>query len=254
MEAPATLLHRTKRLAKRFLSPSLLGWLDYYRFPEHAASWGGPFNGQHFRQTIFKELLGAVRFDLIVETGTFRGTTTEYLASVSNLPVLTVEADKRQHGFARARLRRFANITTANEDSRVFLTRLLEGNRISGQTPFFYLDAHWGQDLPLFEELKTIFDRCPRALVMVDDFQVPDDELYRYDDYGEGKALTESYIAPLVKGLGLVQFFPAARAAEETGMRRGCIILVRKDSAHVKSLGTLSSVRRWDSAEKVDTA
>lgn len=248
MDVPATLLLQTKRLAKRLLSPSLLGRLDYYRFPELAASWGGPFNGQHFRQAIFKELLRAVRFDLIVETGTYRGTTTEYLASVSNMPVFTVEANKRLYGFARARLRRFSNITISNEHSRRFLTRLLEGNVISGKTPFFYLDAHWNQDLPLFDELKAIFEGCPRALVMVDDFQVPDDELYQYDDYGEGKALTESYIAPLVKGLGLVQFFPAARATEETGMRRGCIILVRKESAHVTSLGKVSSLRRWDSA------
>jgi hypothetical protein len=251
METKDTLLVWIKRLARQVVSPSLLGRLDYYRFPKFAASWGGPFNGQHFRQVIFNEMLLAVRFDLIVETGTYRGTTTEYMASVSNLPVLTVEADQRAFGFARTRLRRFTNITMTNEDSRPFLTRLLEGDTLSGKTPFFYLDAHWGQDLPLFDELKTIFVRCPGALIMIDDFQVPDDDLYQYDDYGAGKALTQSYIAPLVEDFGLVQFFPAARGADETGMRRGCIILVRKDSAHIEPLETVSSVRRWESPARV---
>jgi hypothetical protein len=246
MEAPPTLISRAKQMARRMISPSILGWLDYYRFPKFAESWGGPFNGQRFRQQIFNDLLGAVRFDLVVETGTYRGTTTEYMATVSRSPVLTVEADARAYGFSRARLGRFSNITGTNEDSRVFLNRLLDGKELSRRTPFFYLDAHWDADLPLFEELKAIFEKCPVALVMVDDFRVPGDEQYQYDDYGEGKALTDSYIAPLVESLELVQYYPAARAAEETGMRRGCVVLVRKDSGHVESLATVSSIRRWE--------
>src|SRR5579862_7023560 len=62
-----------KRIGRQILSPSLLGYLDYYRFPKLAASWGGPFNGQRARQEIFNALLRAIPFDLIVETGTYRG-------------------------------------------------------------------------------------------------------------------------------------------------------------------------------------
>lgn len=236
------------RLARQILSPAFLGRLDYYRFPEQAASWGGPFNGQQFRQRMFQELLKTVRFDMIVETGTFRGTTTEYLASVSKLPVLTVEADARCYGFARTRLRKLSNVSQANDDSRAFLAHILDGDAVATKTAFFYLDAHWGQDLPLFDELKAIFTRCPRAVVMIDDFQVPGDDLYQYDDYGDGKALTPEYIAPLVARLGLVQFFPAAGGAEETGMRRGSIILVREDSPDAPRLTNVSLFRRWESA------
>ena len=39
--------------------------------------WGGPLNGQAGRRALFKQLLTAIGFDAIVETGTFRGITTQ---------------------------------------------------------------------------------------------------------------------------------------------------------------------------------
>ena len=58
---------------------------------------------------------------------------------------------------------------------------------------FFYLDAHWNEDLPLAEELDTIFCRSSNPVVMIEDFQVPDDPDYGYDDYGPRKSLNPEY-------------------------------------------------------------
>ena len=100
---------------------------------------------------------------------------------------------------------------------------------VTGSTLFFYLDAHWNADLPLAEELEIVFARCPAAVVMVDDFQVPDDPGYGYDDYGPGKTLTPDYIAPMVASHDLAAFYPATPATEESGERRGCVVLARDD-------------------------
>jgi hypothetical protein len=69
---------------------------------------------------------------------------------------------------------------------------------------------------------------------MIDDFQVPFDPGYGYDDYGPGKALTFEYIAPAIAENGLCALYPATPSGEEDGMRRGCIIL-GKEEAHGRS-------------------
>jgi hypothetical protein len=51
--------------------------------------------------------------------------------------------------------------------------------RLRDSPLFFYLDAHWNEDLPLAEEIDLIFSRSPCAVVMIDDFEVPGDPGFR---------------------------------------------------------------------------
>jgi hypothetical protein len=74
---------------------------------------------------------------------------------------------------------------------------------------FVYLDAHWDDNLPLAEELAIVFAVCRNAIVMVDDFQVPFDDGYGYDDYGTGKSLIADYIEPVVAAHSLGVFYPS---------------------------------------------
>ena len=78
---------------------------------------------------------------------------------------------------------------------------------------------------------------------MVDDFQVRDDPGYDYDDYGPGKALNAEYIATAVEAHDLAIFYPAASSQEETGLRRGCVVLCKTAFA-----GELQTVRHLRSA------
>jgi len=103
-------------------------------------------------------------------------------------------------------------------------------------------DAHGGSSLPLAQELDVIFAQCPPAIVMIDDFEVPGDEAYGYDDYGPGNALTPDYIADAMQAYALAAFYPAAPAVEETGARRGCVILVRR-AIHGTVLASLHLLR-----------
>ena len=82
-------------------------------------------------------------------------------------------------------------------------------------------------DLPLAEELKIVFDACPNAIVMIDDFQVPFDAGYGYDDYGVDRVLTADYIEPIVAARGLRVLYPSTPSVNETGARRGCVVLAQ---------------------------
>jgi hypothetical protein len=235
-----TSLLAVKALVHRLLGPQVVGMIAYNRFPSRRLAWGGPFNGQLSRQALFREIIVKMRPYAIVETGTYFGTTTELLRA-TGLPVFTIEADPYNFGFARARLWYRRNVRLLFGDSREILPKLFGGplHPQSGGVLFFYLDAHWNDDLPLAEELDIIFSRCPAAVVMIDDFQVPFDPGYGYDNYGPGKALVPGYIVAVVSVHGVQAFYPSTCSAEESGARRGCVVLA-KDPALVATLSSLS--------------
>ncbi|MGY1805876.1 hypothetical protein ACI8AF_00735 [Blastococcus sp. SYSU D00669] len=214
------------------LPAEMAGQVDLLR-PGLRVSWGGPLNGQRQRRAIVRGLARTVDFELVLETGTYRGTSTEFFSAVFGAPVQTVEIDPRFFAYSRRRLAFDPTITVSQGDSRPFLRRLAASH--GGQTTFIYLDAHWEEDLPLREELEIIRDGWSRAVVMIDDFAVPDDPGYEYDDYGPGKALTALYL-PEMPGWRLL--YPSAVSSDETGAKRGCAVLVSPGlpDLHVKEL------------------
>ena len=202
---------------------------------------GGPFNGQTFRKSIYADLLKEIGFDVIVETGTYAGLTTEFLAA-SGLPVYSVELNPRFYRATAARLSGKRNqIHLYQGDSPGFLKDLAKNESFSTKKPFFYLDAHWYKQLPLAEELEIIFGKWHQSVVMVDDFQVPGTD-YNYDDFGTGKALNASYLESL-SHLRLHHFYPSAPASAETGFKRGSIVLCQDENmaGTLKKIKTLTS-------------
>jgi hypothetical protein len=232
----------------RFLNPrvqSILGAIDYWRFPAKRNTWNGPFNGQDSRASLFLSLIAKTNARAIVETGTFRGNTTAFMAGTA-LPIYTVENHPRSYGFARMRLFRCRNVTARLGDSRQMLFEWLRGplRQFADETVFAYLDAHWEGDLPLAEEIDMIFDHSPRAVVMIDDFQVPFDSGYSYDDFYEAEtALTHAYIESAIRHHGLQAYYPSVPSSDETGQRRGCVVLA-KTEAHFTALRAMPELRR----------
>ncbi len=212
-----------------FIKPKIIRWGK-----------GGPFNGQKFRQSIYADLLKKFDFDVIVETGTYHGITTELFAA-SGLPVYSVEIDPQFYRHTAARLSgKGDQIHLYQGDSRTFLKDLASNASFTKNKPFFYLDAHWYANLPLAEELEIIFGKWHQAIVMVDDFAVPGTE-YTYDDFGPGKVLDASYLEPL-SHLRLYRFYPSAPASAETGGKRGCIVLCQDQNVAgiLKGINTLT--------------
>ncbi|MEW6366247.1 MAG: hypothetical protein AB1714_16590 [Acidobacteriota bacterium] len=226
----------------RLLPASWAAAIDYHLRPHLRREWHGPFNGQHHRQQIFRDLVAACDFVAIAETGTYRGSTTEFMARQTGLPVYTAEVARRYHGYAARRLRRVAGVHLFLDDSRRFLRRLAEDPEIPKSSVFFYLDAHWYGDHPLLEELGIIFSRWSRPVVMIDDFAVPDDPGYDCDDEGAGRRLCLAYIEPPLLKFDLVPFFPRLRSELESGSRQGCVVLARGETLSL--LGGVTSLRR----------
>jgi hypothetical protein len=217
-----------KAFIKKILKDTKIhGIVDYFSSADRSNSWNGPFNGQKFRQNIFLELIDKIKFAAIVETGTFRGTTTEYLYKSSGLPVYTVEEHPRYYGYSKTRFIFNNKIRVYFGDSVSFLKQLVADAIFIHKNIFVYLDAHWGDDLPLFKEVQIIFAHYPNAVIMIDDFKVPGDDGYAYDDYGIGKVLNLESLEPLIKQLHLAAFFPSERSELETGEKRGCVVIAR---------------------------
>src|SRR5689334_18851203 len=101
-----------------------LGCADYWLRPGLGAQYGGPCNDGRARARLCEQLSALGGVQAVVETGTYRGTTTLFLAQVFHAPVHSVEINPRFHYHAWLRTRRVANVRLALGDSRQFLRAL----------------------------------------------------------------------------------------------------------------------------------
>jgi hypothetical protein len=200
-------------------------------------------NGQGHRKQIFRELVKTCAFDAIIETGTFKGDSAAYMAQTAKLPVYTSEVNARFSFLARVRLRSVPNVKFFVGDSRKFLQHLPAVLRGRAKRLFFYLDAHWYADLPLEGELDIIANNWRGFVIMIDDFQVPGDDGYGYDSYGDNQALTFERFSKVFVKHALVPFCPDLPSVEETGFKRGCVVLTREKEM-VEKLAQISSLCR----------
>jgi hypothetical protein len=214
--------------------------------PEYVPAGDVGFNGQACRKKIFTDIVNAMSPDVIMETGTCLGNTTGYMRQTADRPVYSCELNARLHALARMRLAGMSDVHLELKDSRDFL-RDQAGNGLAAKRVLFYLDAHWNADLPLAGEIDLICSGWKQYVVMIDDFQVPDDAGYLFDNYGADKALILEYLEPTVKKYNLAVFFPSAHSNDETGNKRGCVVLAPPGEFSEK-LGWLSCLRSWPAA------
>jgi hypothetical protein len=201
------------------------------------------FNGQAGRQKIFEAIVNEGQFQAIVETGTCLGETTGWLNHVTGLPIYSSEINRFLHLIAARRLVSKKSIQLKHGDSVDFL-RDLAVSQAAGQRIFFYLDAHGYESLPLAEELRLIASHWHDFVVMVDDFEVPGDGRYGFDDYGFGRALNMRCFGKVFHNLGLVPYSPCLPALQETGARSGYVLLARAGSGAAQRLDALALLRR----------
>jgi hypothetical protein len=236
---------RSKRFASRLWRKpqfGVLGRLEYLSGHHRIFNpyGGGPMNGQCVRLEIARWILQHCGIARIVETGTYRGTTTAWFAQFA-LPVVTAEISPRYANFSRARLRRLSNVEVRRRDSVTVLAELARANIDRNAPTLFYLDAHWRDYIPLADELAILTAAFPRAVVMIDDFKVPGDAGYGYDDYGPGKTIDLDLLRSC-HGVPERVFFPAVASRWETGGRRGCVVF-SNDTALTKEIMRLSLLR-----------
>jgi predicted O-methyltransferase YrrM len=186
--------------------------------------WGGPFNGQEGRRQLIKNLITALSPTAIIETGSYRGITTKWLGENFDGEVLSCELKKIYFYQARANTATLSNVKIELLDSTEFLLRLPAS--VVGGTPLFYLDSHWEEYLPLRKEIEIIIQRFPDATIVIDDFCVPNDPGYGWDNYGPGNALELDHLQPFQTS-GYTFYFPTFLSSQETGAVRGCCVMTK---------------------------
>ncbi len=203
----------------------------------------GAFNSQAKRIEVVETILETLPIQCAVETGTFMGDTTEWLAN-KGLVVFTVEFDVKNHLKVKKRFSEQPLVHAYQGDSRTFLRDLIVEPRCPLQGVLFYLDAHWYEDLPIREEVALIAKHWRNFVIVIDDFKVPWDSGYGFDAYpphvGE---LTREYLRTTDR-LGLHWFGPASPSSEETGAKRGTAFLT-DSKEFAKALAAMPLLRPW---------
>ena len=190
--------------------------------------WISPMGGQARRVKKVIELMDEFNPDLIIETGTFIGTTTPLLATLFEKPVITIELNARlakRNRLMFSKLHPSLEITQVIGNSDTELSAILK-QMDKGVKLFAYLDAHWFDYLPTTKELESLAKWGGDFIALIDDFKNDYDSGYGFDEYKSGQHIGK-HLIPV--GLGLRLFVPAVKSSKEGLGKRGTAYVLSKD-------------------------
>jgi len=125
----------------------------------------------------------AVQF---IETGTNVGSTLHYIAS--NFPEIkcySCEPHLKSFEFAKSKVEHFSNVTIENIVSPDFFYKI-GSKELFKKTAIFWLDSHGhGFRWPLKEEVAYITNNFNDGYLFIDDFKVPNQPHFGFDEYKE---------------------------------------------------------------------
>jgi predicted O-methyltransferase YrrM len=181
-----------------------------------------PLNGQYKRLEFFLNLLRIVKPTVLIETGTYLGSSTILFSQFVN-KIYTIESEPKYFQLSQ---KRFLNLSITNIEAilgKSELTLKLILKKISPDSnPILvtYLDAHWDKQIPITQELSQLIEWGGPFIALIDDFKVEDDPGYNFDEYDS-----------VTVGLNLIPqslflFYPNIQSNLEGGARRGLGIVL----------------------------
>jgi len=183
-------LQRIKKIEKLILViKKILKEGDFLEITEQILG----FHGDQYLLNLVNFLL--LESDFYIETGTRRGVTLKYVADgYKNLRLFSCEPNKEFFAIAEAKLRGYSNCKIYNETSQNFIPKILDTYDLNENLSFFFLDAHGkGFEWPLRQEIEQITHRLRKAIILIDDFKVPNNPQFVYDVY-DGQECKMSFI------------------------------------------------------------
>lgn len=183
---------------------------------------GRPFNGDTFLEAEFLKLRDKYKLTHVIETGTYHGDTTKWLATMF-FKVRTIESNLTNLKIAGKNLAGFMNLTIAHGDSSRDLSKMLPGMEDS---LLIFLDAHWNS-CPLAAEFEQIAAAGIKPVIVVHDVFNETDPSMGFDTYPEMDYRFENFKPYLDKiyGIGGYEHY---FNTEATGERRGCLFVIPK--------------------------
>jgi len=131
----------------------------------HVSDGGGPFGFDIHHALEIDYLIRNYRCDSIIETGTHFGDTTCFFAkNYPHLKIITCEINREFYNKSKRRLSKYNNVEVVYNSSEKVIDKYLP----SLDFPLIYLDAHWEDYWPLWDEIKHI----THGIVCVGDFNI----------------------------------------------------------------------------------
>jgi len=178
------------------------------------------FNDDILLQNLFAQKVNEHNPDILIETGTLKGITTEYLASF-NKPVMTFEINENYYNESKEKLSGLSNVQMYHGDSATVMEK--EFDKLQDKLVFAFLDAHWENDFCVEREL-TLFKKLNiKPIIMIHDFYVPGKD-FGYDEYS-GQRYDYEYFKPYFINLYGEKGYTYLYNTEAVGCCRGVIIV-----------------------------
>ena len=196
-----------------------------------------PMNGQRTRLRTSFLLSQLVKPSIAIESGSYLGTTTQYLVSLVSEKTYSIEVNAEFAAVAKARLEsdiHSGRIEIVDGDSAVEMPRILGGLDSKSHTVFAYLDAHWLEHIPLRDEVQALLEWGGDFVAVVDDFYIPSDLGYGYDQYRNHRV----DISHIPNSDKISVWVPEDDSSTESGAHRGTAYIV---SSRFKDLVTAES-------------
>jgi hypothetical protein len=134
------------------------------------------FSGCEYSTRLITQILSSFNVELFIETGTYLGNTTEFIAkNFPNIKIVTIEINETNYNNSFKKLCNYTNINCIKGDSSKILKEIDINHCLN---KLYYLDAHWYDHNPVRDELKYIFENSKgNEIIIIDDFKVPNRNL-----------------------------------------------------------------------------
>lgn len=168
------------------------------------------FHGDTHLIDFISPILSSV--DQFIETGTSVASTTRYVAEkFPHLHIYGCEPDRNAFDFSMTKLKDYKNVLVKRQTSPEFLYELTKNNpSILEKDTIFWLDSHAnGFKWPLRDEVMFITSYFSKGYIFIDDFLVPENPQFGYDEY-DGQVCSLEYIKDMLDGTKKYEiYYPA---------------------------------------------
>ena len=133
------------------------------------------------------DIFNKFKIEIMVETGVWQQHSLNFVKTWNGIlkPKVQYYGIEQDNNWAKKAIQDNQNdpkITIIHNDSRKGLIDLINSKILINKNIFFYLDAHWFPDWPLYEEIKILISNLKKFIIGIDDFYTPAHSNYGYDN------------------------------------------------------------------------
>jgi len=138
------------------------------------------FEGDTYLQKAFIKIVSTFKPNLIIETGTHLGNTTQFLVKFK-IPVMAIEKNEEFLTITTNAVKKCEYFDIFLGDSPTVLENNLDG--LKNKKILAFLDAHWGGGMILQRELEFMAKLSIKPYLVIHDFHNPYHPEYGYDTH-----------------------------------------------------------------------